>query len=91
MWTCTYAALNGHLEALDWARDNGCKWDKLTCVYAAKNGHLEVLKWLRENGCDWDSSICLYVASNGPIFRKVPIKLEIMVAIGIVIHVVLPL
>ena len=52
--TCVYAAVNGHLEILKWARENGCPWDKCTCTYAASNGHLEVLKWARENGCPWD-------------------------------------
>ena len=25
--TCAYAAENGHLEVLQWARNNGCEWD----------------------------------------------------------------
>ena len=25
-WTCEWAALNGHLEVLKWARENGCLW-----------------------------------------------------------------
>ena len=45
------AALNGHLEVLKWARENGCPWDSFTCSYAALNGHLEVLRWAKENGC----------------------------------------
>jgi hypothetical protein len=44
--TCAYAAENGHLDMLKWARENGCPWD-----YAAENGHLNVLKWAHENGC----------------------------------------
>ena len=52
------AALNGHLEVLKWARENGCEWNSNTCANAALNGHLEVLKWARENGCEWDSDTC---------------------------------
>ena len=54
--------MNGHLEVLKWARENGCDWDSNTCSYAAENGHLEVLKWARENGCEWDSDTCAYAA-----------------------------
>ena len=64
-WTCIYAAQNGHLEVLKWARENGCPWDEDTCVYAAENGHLEVLKWARENGCPWNEWICVYAAEKG--------------------------
>ena len=33
--TCNYAAKNGHLEVLKWARQNGCDWNSNTCSYAA--------------------------------------------------------
>ena len=36
------AALNGHLECLKYAHENGCRWNGLTCAEAARNGHLEV-------------------------------------------------
>jgi hypothetical protein len=52
--TCTFAALNGHLEMLLWARENGCPWNDNTCWGAAEGGHLEVLQWARANGCPWD-------------------------------------
>src|SRR2546427_226255 len=68
-YICTYAAMNGHLEILKWARENGCKWETWTCAYAAKNGHLEVLKWARGNDCgqrcDWNSYTCANAAENG--------------------------
>ena len=48
------AAKYGHLEVLQWARANGCPWNKWTCAFAARHGHLEVLQWLRANGCPWD-------------------------------------
>ncbi|CAN0438640.1 unnamed protein product, partial [Ectocarpus fasciculatus] len=47
---CEKAAYNGHLEVLQWARNNGCPWDEKTCSWAAGNGHLEVLQWARNNG-----------------------------------------
>ena len=39
---------------LQWARANGCPWDKETCSYAARGGHLEMPQWARANGCPWD-------------------------------------
>ena len=53
------------LEVMQWARANGCEWDKWTCAYAAKNGHLETLQWARANGCDWNWETCAYAALNG--------------------------
>lgn len=47
------AALNGHLEVLQWARDNQCLWTEWPCAIAAQNGHLEVLQWARDNQCLW--------------------------------------
>ena len=43
--TCARAAEGGHLEVLQWARQNGCPWDADTCAGAAQFGHLEVLQW----------------------------------------------
>ena len=51
--TCEAAAKGGHLEVLQWARQNGCPWNELTCS-AAAGGHLDVLQWAHENGCPWD-------------------------------------
>ena len=51
--TCMYAAMGGHLEVLQLARENDCPWDEETCAVAAGNGHLDILKWARENGCPW--------------------------------------
>ena len=55
------AAFNGHLECLQYARENGCPWDLINedndddtvehaCSNAAFNGHLECLKYAHENG-----------------------------------------
>jgi len=62
---CQLSAYHGHLEMLQWARANGCRWDAWTCIYASQNNHLEVLKWARENGCAWTSWICKFAAKNG--------------------------
>ena len=40
---CAFAASNGHLEVLQWAREHG--WDEITCALAADGGYLEVLRW----------------------------------------------
>ena len=41
------AARGGHINALEWARDQGWYGDeKESCMWAAKNGHLHVLQWL---------------------------------------------
>ena len=61
---CTFAALGGHLEVLQWAHANDCPWDTITCKFAAQGGHLEVLQWLRANGCPWDWETC-EVAAEG--------------------------
>lgn len=50
-WTCAFAALNGHLDVLKWARENGCPWSQMTIAYAEDRGHLEVLQYARANGC----------------------------------------
>ena len=58
-WLCMFAARSGQLEVLQWARANGCPWDRWTCTAAAKGGHLEVLQWARANGCPWDEDVLL--------------------------------
>ena len=56
--------MNGHLNCLQWARQNGCDWNSSTCYVAAENGHLSCLQWARQSGCDWDRNVCLSVANN---------------------------
>ena len=41
-----YAAMEGHLEVLQWAHANGCPWDRNTRNFAS--GH--VLEWAVANG-----------------------------------------
>jgi hypothetical protein len=42
--------LGGHLNVLQWARANGCPWNKDTLSYAEHNGDPVMLQWLRDNG-----------------------------------------
>ena len=60
-----FAAMNGNLEVLNWAREKGCPWDKNVCNWATSGRHLEVLQWLRANDCPWDEETCLAAAMNG--------------------------
>ena len=63
--TCMYAAREGNLEVLQWARRNGCPWDEQTCAAAAKGGHLELLQWAHQNGCPWNEGTCTEAAEEG--------------------------
>ena len=63
--TCSIAAANGQLPALQYLHENG--WalgTSHTCTSAAVNGHLPVLKYLHENGCPWNYDTCFYAADN---------------------------
>ena len=58
---CKYAASDGHLDVLQWARARGYPWGRRewsriagTCAWAAQNGHLAVLQWARAKECPWD-------------------------------------
>jgi len=42
--TATEAASQGHLEALQWAREHGCPWSEKTTAAAAAGGFLEILR-----------------------------------------------
>ncbi len=63
--TCLSAAAGGHLDVLQWARQNGRPWSTSTCERAAWAGHLEVLQLARRNGCPWDEGTCWWAAHEG--------------------------
>ena len=63
--TCRSAAVNGHIECLQYAHENGCRWNKDTCAQAAKGGHIKCLKYAHENGCPWDVFTCYLAARFG--------------------------
>jgi hypothetical protein len=55
---CNYAASQGNVRLLKWARENNLDWSTYTCDSAAIYGHLSALKYLHENGCPWDYGTC---------------------------------
>ena len=63
--TCRNLACVGALDALQWARANGCAWDARVCAGAAWKGHLPVLQWARANGCRWTPETCTGAAWKG--------------------------
>jgi hypothetical protein len=62
---CIYAATNGYLDLLRWARANYHVWNIWTCAYAARYGNLDVLQWARASGCPWDARTCAASAYGG--------------------------
>ena len=64
-YTCTFAAMIGHLDCLQYAHEHGCEWDERVCTYAAKNGHLDCLTYAREHGCPWSDTTCVSAAQHG--------------------------
>ena len=59
------AAMDGHLDCLKYAHENGCPWDENTARYAALGGNLDCLKYVYENGCPWDVNTTACAASDG--------------------------
>lgn len=76
--SCYLAAVNGgHLSCLQYARENGCPWDKHTCRYAAKYGHLSCLQYARDNGCPWDTSTYKAAKASAERLRPTPAPKQI--------------
>ena len=63
--TCTWAAVYGHLNCLQYLYQNGFPWNEQTCKSAALNGHIKCLKYAHENGCPWNLQTCCYAAYKG--------------------------
>ena len=63
------AAKGGHLEVVQWLRQNGCPWSIWACTFSARGGHLEVLKWARDQDppCPWDWATCARAAEGGQL------------------------
>ncbi len=61
----TTLARGGHLNVLQWARSQGCPWDKWTCAFAAEAGNLEMLQRAHSQGCPWDEDTCARAAGGG--------------------------
>ena len=62
---CKNAAEKGHLEVLQWARDQGYPWGDDACDMAAAYGRLEVLRWALEDGWKWTDRSFDQAAENG--------------------------
>ncbi len=63
--TCALAAQNGHINAIKFCLDNGCKLNWLSCLMAAKNGQLETLKWLKQYNCSHNEFVLGIAAYYG--------------------------
>ncbi len=55
----------GYLSTLQWARENGCPWDKNTCVHTACGGHMSTLQWALENKSKCPANICDWAGLHG--------------------------
>jgi hypothetical protein len=67
MWSCAWAAQNGHLEVLKYLREEAkAPWDWRTAARAAQNGHLHILEYLVERKYDkYNELACRNAAENG--------------------------
>ncbi len=63
--TCLGAASGGHLEVLQWARNQVCPWN-CRIADAATEGHFELLQWARSQGCPclWSTDACSRAAGG---------------------------
>ena len=61
------AAMNGHLDCLKYAHENGCPWSENTCYSAARYGHLDCLKYAHKNGCSWTKETCIAATENNHV------------------------
>lgn len=64
---CRFAARDGELDVLRWARQDGCPWDASACEAAAESGHLDVLDWAVSHGCDWGEDTLSAAAAAGKL------------------------
>ena len=58
------AAEGGHLDIVQWAKENGCPLTESACQYAAGFGHFDTLKGLRDMGCPWDEGTTTYASTD---------------------------
>jgi hypothetical protein len=65
MWSCAWAAQNGHLEVLKYLREEAkAPWDWYTAYMAARNGHLHILEYLVERKYDQYNVLACYNAAK---------------------------
>ena len=48
------AACFGHLDLVQYLRENKCPWDSLCCSLSAYNRHYDVTVYCVKNGCRWN-------------------------------------
>jgi hypothetical protein len=59
--SCYEATIQGKLDCLKYAHENGCELGAWICNFAATHGHLDCLKYIIENGYNdwcWVSIVC---------------------------------
>ena len=67
------AALRGHLEIMQWLREQGYPWSDGICMLLAKRGHIEAIKYARAHGCPWGM---LKIRMVGGVVREALLDLE---------------
>lgn len=51
------AAIDGNLEPIKWAYQNGIEVPGYINAYAAEYDHIDILDFLKEIGCEWNNVI----------------------------------
>lgn len=58
MYRCPKAAEGDALDLLQWARANGCPWDRSTGYKAEGDGHIDAFEWALSTGRLRDHENC---------------------------------
>lgn len=58
-----YIAGEGYLSCLQYAHENGARWDVTTCM----NANLDCLKYAHESACEWNELTCYYSALHNRV------------------------
>jgi hypothetical protein len=61
------AAMNGHLDCLQFARESGYPWIDALTRAAASGNHLDCLKYCIDQGCSYNKETLDFAASNGAL------------------------
>lgn len=63
--TWAAAAEGGHIQILEWLKENKISLNNLVFEGAVSGGQIKVLDWAFENRCSWNEDCCLVAASEG--------------------------
>ena len=66
-FTCTSAAIGGHLDILIWLIENGCECNNDTFECAIKNGHINILIWAHQKDLFPINNMCQIAINNGKL------------------------